>query len=137
MKPGLPNVPVLKTLAATVEASHYNHVRLVLARHGAPHDMVLGSRGLSISLDRRAWVLTDRHLEDLPLMAWTNFDNRRRLGLHSPIHCNILLYHAYAQVVRRNVLTEVDRRLQLLLLGQRVAGPRSQLLTFRPRLVKP
>lgn len=136
MKPGLPNVPVLKVLAATVEASHYNHVRLVLARNGVPHELVLGSRGLAMSLDRRAWVLTDRHLEDLPLMAWTNFDTKRRTGLHSPIHCNILLYHAYAQVVRRNVLVDVDRRLQTLLLGQRVAGPRSQLLAFRPRLIK-
>lgn len=133
MKPGLPNVPVIKALATTVEASHYNHVRLVLARVGIPQELVLGSRGLTITLDRRAWVLTDRHLDDMPLMAWTNFDTKRRSGLHSPIHCSILLYHAYAQVVRRNVLVEVDRRLQAMLMGQRVAGCRSQLVAFRPR----
>ncbi|MGE0081651.1 MAG: hypothetical protein AB7U81_10175 [Thiohalomonadaceae bacterium] len=133
MKPGLPILPVLKVIAATVEASHYNHVRLVLRRMGTPQELVLGSRGLSITLDRHAWVLVDRHLEDLPLMAWTDFDTQRRSGLHSPIQCRILLYHEYAQAVRHNVLGELDRRLQTLLMGQRMAGPRSQLVAFRPR----
>jgi hypothetical protein len=129
MKPGLPNIPVIKSFSAMVDAAQYNRVRLVLARNGAPYQLVLGSRGLAMSLDRRAWLLTDRHLEDLPLMAWTQFD-RRRSGLHAPVQCSILLYHAYAQVVRRNVLIEVDRRLQTLLLGQRVSGPPAQLVPF-------
>jgi len=123
MKSRLPDVPPLKTLAGVVGAAPYNRVRLAFARFGSPQEVVLGTRGLRFRLDREVWLCTDSRLDDAPLVAWSGFEDRQRAGVHVPVRCQVFYYHAYARVIAGNVLTEVERRIEALLVEEREAMP--------------
>lgn len=130
MRHGLPEIPVLSSQWGTVEARHYNQIRRLFVRRGAPQEIVLGARGLMVHLDRSAWICYDRNLNDYPLIAWTDFDDARRPGLHSPIRCRVLQYHAYGRVIGGTVVAEVDRRLAEML-RDRPASSRRSVIPFR------
>jgi hypothetical protein len=123
MKSRLPEAPALKVQSGVIGAAAYNRVRLVFSRLGSPQELLLGVRGLHFHLDREVWLCSDRRLNDAPLVAWTHFEHRHRAGVHAPIRCEVLYYHAYARVVAATVLTEVDKRLEARLQEDREAGP--------------
>jgi hypothetical protein len=70
---------------------------------------------LDLILQRDAWIVVDRAYNDLPIAAWTHFDLRRREGLHSPVHCQIRLFHANGGMILRRVLEAME-----LLLGEQL-----------------
>lgn len=77
-----------------IEASCYNRVLLALARLGEPLDVDLAALRMSIRVERRVWLARSL-VNDIPLMAWVDFEGGRR-ALHVPVSCRIHLYHFHA-----------------------------------------
>lgn len=129
MKLQLPQTPALKEFSTTVPAQYYNAIRLAQLRQGFSIEMLLGGRGLHVYLDREAWLVTDRNLGGVPVLAWIGLSAANREGLHRGVGCSLVYYHAYAAVIVRTVLPEVVFRLSRT--APPVAAPAQVLPLFR------
>lgn len=104
----LNSVPALKVMDSVVAAKHYNRVRLALVRLDNPLRFPLPHlRGLDMLLTDEAWVCVDRTLDDLPVLAWTDFQVHGRLALHAPVPCRLRFFHAYAGLIVGTLLQDV------------------------------
>jgi hypothetical protein len=112
MKSRIEDVPKLKTEPSHIEGPLFNQARLALLRLENPLRLRLpGLRGMDVLLDAQAWVCVDRTLYDLPVLAWTNFDQSNRGGLHKPVRCLLHYYHIHADLISRTILETVNREL--------------------------
>jgi hypothetical protein len=104
----LREVPALKVMDSVVAAKHYNRVRLALVRLENPLRFPLPHlRGLDMLLTDEEWVCVDRTLNDLPVLAWTDFQVAGRNALHAPVSCRLRFYHAYAGLIVGTLLQDV------------------------------
>ena len=109
MESRLREVPALKVMDSVVAAKHYNRVRLALARLEDPLRFPLPHlRGLDMLLSREEWICVDRTLNDLPVLAWTDFQVQGRTALHAPVSCRLRFYHAYAGLIVGTLLQDVS-----------------------------
>jgi hypothetical protein len=105
-------VPVLKSMPTIIDAAHYNRIRLALLRLENPLRFTLSHlRGLDVLLNDEAWVCVDRTMNDLPVLAWTDFETRGRSGLHEPVRCQLRFYHAHAGIIIKTLLQDIDAEL--------------------------
>ena len=103
----LNDLPTLKTRPTTVTADSYNRVRLALRRLENPLRIELPKlRSLDFVLEDEMWAIIDRDLNDIPIVAWTDFEHRT--ALHEPVHCTLRYYHAHADVVMGKALRQLD-----------------------------
>lgn len=94
-----------QVLDTNLSAEQYNALRLGILRLGAPLTFDLNDiKGLRCIMDDHAWVFVDRYVDDMPLLAWTNFEARS--ALNAQISCQLRLYHFKADLL-------VDRALNL------------------------
>lgn len=108
MNSRLRELPALKVMDSVVVAKHYNRVRLALTRLEDPLRFPLPHlRGLDMVLTQDEWVCVDRTLNDLPVLAWTDFQRQSRTALHAPIPCRLRFYHAYAGLIVGTLLQDV------------------------------
>lgn len=111
----LNSIPSLRSTPATVPAARYNRVRLALRRLENPLRIELpGLRSLDVILEDDVWVIVDRELNDIPIVAWTGFESRS--SLHTPLRCTLRHYHAHAGAILDIALNALDR-----ILSQRLA----------------
>ena len=100
----LKEVPKYSSSGTTVSAEHYNVTRLALRRiSGVIRIPLEGLSHIDMIIDDDSWVCVDRTMNDLPIVAWTNFSNATR-GLHEPINCQLHYYHFCAGKIARNAL---------------------------------
>lgn len=120
-------VPVFEYRDGMLDAIHYNHVQIALNRLGESLRMRIPQlKTLDLILQRDAWIVVDRAFNDLPVAAWTHFDLQRREALHSPVHCQIRLFHANGGMILRRVLEAME-----LLLGEQLdEGDRHSVIEF-------
>lgn len=120
----LDNIPSLRIIRKTIEAACYNQVRLALRRLGNPLRVGLPDhRGLDIILHDRYWLCVDSYCNDLPIMAWLEFDTRRHnAALHEPVPCELRLYHMHAGLVMGSALDALEQTLECLLSADRLPG---------------
>lgn len=112
----LDEIPILRSAATTVPAVRYNRVRLALRRLENPLRLELPRlRSLDMILEDEAWALVDRGLNDIPIVAWTDFSPRT--ALHTPLHCSLHYYHGHAALVVDTALITMDH-----ILAERLAG---------------
>lgn len=91
---------------ANLSANEFNAIRLGIIRLGSPLTFNLdGIKGLRCVLDDHAWIFMDRFVNDMPLLAWMNFESRNTLN--ETIPCELRLYHFKAELL-------VDRALDAL-----------------------
>lgn len=108
-------VPVYEYRDGLISAVHYNTVQTAFKRLGKELRLAIpGLKTLDLILQRDAWIVVDRAFGDLPVAAWTNFDVERRAALHTPVHCQLRLYHANAGIIIKRVLEAME-----MLLGER------------------
>ena len=66
-------------------------------------------------LEDEAWIVVDESLNDIPVLAWVDFDTAERTGLHEPVPCRLFTYHCHANVildkVKEGVMGVLDERL--------------------------
>lgn len=87
-----------QVIAKDMKAEDFNAVRLGILRLGSPLTLnVDGVKGLKCILDDHAWVFVDRYVDDMPLLAWMNFESRG--ALNETIPCELRLYHFKADLL--------------------------------------
>lgn len=124
-------VPVYEQREGVLDASFYNHVQVALHRIGAPLRMVIpGLRTLDLILQREAWIVVDRALNDLPVAAWSHFHRAQSSALHLPVACHIRLYHANAGMILQRVLEQMEGKLSEAL---RSENGKHDVVGFRKR----
>lgn len=100
----------MRSLPKSVDAKYYNRVRLALLRLANPLRVSLDELGdADMILEDGVWLCVDRSRDDLPLLAWKDFERKDRAALHQPIECTLHLYHAHAGMLMGRVLPELDR----------------------------
>jgi hypothetical protein len=113
--------PPLRTFPKRLEAAYYNRVRVALRRFGNPLRVALPEHnGLHAILEDAAWVCVDSTRNDLPVLAWLGFANRRE-RLHEPVDCRLELYHCRAGLIMSTALEALDRSLR-----ERLPPPRDR-----------
>lgn len=116
MKSYLDDIPVYESTQASVSAEHYNLVQIALKRLGSPIRLELPKlRTLDFLIDEETWIIIDRSLNDIPVMAWLDFETKDR-GLHTPLTCTLNTYHAHATIIQPRVIEAMT-----LLLGEKLA----------------
>ncbi len=116
MKNYLDDIPVYKSTQITVNAEHFNLVQIALKRLGSTIRLEMPKlRTLDLMLDEETWIIVDRSLNDIPVMAWLDFETKDR-GLHEPIKCKLNIYHAHATIIHPRVIEAMT-----LLLGEKLA----------------
>ncbi len=115
MKSYLDDIPVYESIQSSVSAEHFNLVQIALKRLGNPIRLELPKmRTLDFLLDEETWIIIDRSLNDIPVMAWLDFETKDR-GLHEPLNCTLNLYHAHANIIHPRVIEAMT-----LLLGEQL-----------------
>jgi hypothetical protein len=104
----LDDLPSLKSLSGTVTAERFNRVRLALHRLENPIRVELpGLRSLDFILEDQVWAIVDRNHNDVPVVAWTDFETRT--ALHKPVCCTLRIYHMHADVIIEQALQKLDK----------------------------
>ena len=110
-------VPVFEYRDGVIEAVHYNTVQTAFHRLGEEIRLAIPKlKTLDLILQRDAWIVVDRALNDIPIAAWTNFDVERRDALHTPVHCQLRLFHANGGIIIKRVLEAME-----MLLGEQLS----------------
>jgi len=92
----------------------YNIVRLGILRLGRPLDLEIEDiNGLRCILDDHAWIFIDPYINDMPLLAWTNF--KPRDSINASIACELRLYHIHAGLLISKSLVALQNTLHGLL----------------------
>jgi hypothetical protein len=100
----LDDIPVFELTETSVTAANYNLVQIALNRLGEPIEIPLtGLRRLELILDHETWLVVDHDMNDIPILAWTDFQVEGRSALHEPIPCQLKTYHMHAKVILERV----------------------------------
>jgi len=67
-------------------------------------------------LESDEWVCADVRQNELPVLAWVDFEDQGRDALHEPVKCRLNYYHFAASKLRLSVLAEMEQVLALRLL---------------------
>ena len=111
VKSRLRDIPIFSASRTQVAARHFNTVKVALLRLGEPQRIPLPSlRDLDLLLAADAWVCVDRTLNDVPVVAWTEFQAAHRDSLHKPIECERYMYHAHAPLIIERVFEDMQKQ---------------------------
>jgi len=104
----LNELPAYHRTLATIDATHFNLVRLALLRLEQPLRIALPHlRGLDFLIEPDAWVCVDRTLNDVPVVAWVDFVSAGRASLVAPIDCQLWSYHSHGEMIVDAILADV------------------------------
>lgn len=118
MRSRLDDLPVFETRQVTMRAEDYNLVHIALKRLGNPIRVELPRlRTLDLILEKDAWIVVDRSLNDIPVIAWIDFNVSHRETLHEPVPCERRSYHTHALIIVDKVIEAMH-----LILGERLGA---------------
>ena len=101
--------PLDTRLASTVPARYYNRVQTGLKKLGPEIRLrVPELKHLDLILQKDAWIVVDRALNDMPVVAWMHFDAVQRGSLHEPIACEVRIWHALASMITARTLRAME-----------------------------
>ena len=60
-------------------------------------------------IEDKMLAIIDRALNDIPVVAWTDFEHRTTI--HEPIACTLRYYHAHADLIIETALAALDKLL--------------------------
>ena len=110
----LDDIPIYELRDGEISALHFNHVQVALNRLGSSLRYPIPKlKHLDLILQKEAWIIVDRVLNDIPIAAWTDFKIEHREDLHQPIPCKLRIYHANANLILDRTLDAME-----LLLGE-------------------
>lgn len=118
-------VPVLTERPSSVEAVYFNRARVAVNRFGSELRLAIpGLKTLDLIVQPDAWIVVDRAFNDIPVIAWSNFETGDRGALHEPIACRLRLYHGHAGMILKRVLEAMEKLLgEQLLAGSEPTEP--------------
>ncbi|MCW8943090.1 MAG: hypothetical protein OQK93_07935 [Gammaproteobacteria bacterium] len=110
-------VLILDRRPGNVDANYFNQAQTALKRIGQQIRLKIPTLNhLDLIVQQDAWIIVDRVLNDIPVVAWTDFQTEGRNNLHEPIACEIRLYHFAARMVLKTTLDAMED-----ILGQSLA----------------
>lgn len=113
----LGDLPVLDRYPSRISAAVWNLWRRY-RRHAKREEWIAleGLPPMSLRLSDREWVVLDASLNDLPILAWGDFQSAGRTALQDPVPCTVRHYHQGASKIRDRVLRlladELESRLR-------------------------
>ena len=112
-------LPVYKQQDTEVEARLYNLWRRAKLHFPFPIRLPLpGLKHLVLVLEDHDWVCVDESLNDFPVIAWLEFDDKARDALHEPVQCKLNYYHYAASMICEDVLNLMEDLLETRLAEQ-------------------
>lgn len=116
-----------------VDARLFNLAKRAMARLGGELRFSMrGLKTLDLIVQEQAWIIVDRALNDLPIAAWTDFQDSADRGLHEPVICELRYYHGHAGLVIKKALRRMEEELSALMDGGS-DDEGGQVIAFRPR----
>lgn len=101
----LKDLPAFSSAPTTVDASHFNLIRRAVMKSREPIRITLNNMPhVDMIIDEDSWVCVDRSNNDLPIVAWLEFETENRSALHTPIRCSKNYYHFAAGKVAADAL---------------------------------
>jgi len=95
----------LRIMPKVIDATTFNLARLALLRVDNPLQISLTEhRCLDVILNSQQWLCVDTCSDNMPIMAWREFDIQHRNALHQPINCKLYLYHTHASMIMGSAL---------------------------------
>ena len=92
-----------------IEAKFFNVAVTALKRSKEPiRFRIPGLSHLDLLIQPDAWIIVDRVLNDMPIVAWSGFNTAGRDNLHNPVSCEVRLYHFGARVVLNKTLNAMQ-----------------------------
>ncbi len=99
------DVPIFAQRDSEVSAELYNLWRRAKLHFDVPIRLPLDdSPGFVMILEEDEWVCADETCNDLPVLAWVEFEDQGRDALHLPVKCKLNYYHFAASKVRAHAL---------------------------------
>ncbi len=109
-------VPYYVQRSTEVPAPLYNLWRRARMRLSLPIRIEFPDRpGVAMILEEEEWICADTRRNDLPILAWIEFEDRERSALHLPVRCKLNYYHFAASRYRARSLEVMKQELELLL----------------------
>jgi hypothetical protein len=109
----LRDCPVLNEYPSRIPAAAWNVWRRYWMVNHRPTCFGLeGLPPISLLLDEREWVLVDSSLYDMPVLSWTDFQDKGRTALHEPVPCTVRDYHQGAAKIRNKALQLMAEELE-------------------------
>lgn len=110
-------VLILGSWPSNVDAHYFNAALTAQKRLEVPIRFKIPTLNhLDLIVQENAWVVVDRVLNDMPIVAWTDFQTDGRDNLHEAIACEIRIYHFAARMILKTTLDAME-----VILGQYVA----------------
>lgn len=101
----LDDFTVLHVMSKVIPAEDYNKIRIGLSHEKLPWQVSLKDfRCLQCVIEDSVWVCIDVCQNNLPVMAWTEFNVAERASLDSPVQCRLRLYHSHAGLIMGSAL---------------------------------
>lgn len=96
-----------------VTAKLYNLWRRAKLHLNLPIRLTLGDYpGFVMILEEHEWVCANERQNDLPVLAWVEFEDHGRDALHMPVKCKLNYYHFAASKVRAHSLELMEAELE-------------------------
>ncbi len=109
----LEGIPVFAERADEVDARLYNLWRRARLHLDLPIRLPLpGLSGMAMLLEEHEWICVDERLNDVPVLAWVEFEDRHRDALHLPVRCRLNYYHYAASKIRADALAAMEAELE-------------------------
>jgi hypothetical protein len=113
------DVPVYAQRDDQVSAKLYNLWRRAKLHFPLPIRIPLECfRGLVMVLEEHEWVCVNEPENDLPVLAWVEFQDQGRDAIHTPVKCKLNHYHFAASKVRAGSLKIMEKTLEEKLLSE-------------------
>lgn len=107
------DVPVYEQRDDSVEAGLYNLWRRAKLHIKMPIRLEFDEiPGVAMILDKDEWACVNINQNDLPLLAWVDFQDQGRVSLHTPVACKLNYYHYAASRYRVIVLRAMEQELK-------------------------
>jgi hypothetical protein len=110
------DVPVFAQRDNELPATLYNLWRRARGRLTLPLRFPLDDHpGMVMVIEEHELVCVNESQNDLPYLAWVEFEDKGRDALHTPVKCKLNFYHYAASKFRAKALEQMERGLEQLL----------------------
>jgi len=110
------DILILDRRPGSIDAHYFNQAQTALKRIGKQIRFKIPTLNhLDLIVQEDAWIVVDRVLDEVPVVAWTDFQTKDRDNLHEPINCEVRLYHFAARMILKTTLDAMEE-----ILGQSV-----------------
>lgn len=113
------DMPIYAQRDDEVSATLYNLWRRAKLHFDLPLRIELEDyHGFVMILEEHEWVVADEKENDLPILAWVEFEDQGRDALHVPVKCKLNYYHFAASKVRAHSLELMEVALEKKLIAE-------------------